>query len=99
MVSEADGRVEPGTSCRSRGYREEGRSPPPNPDPKEANSVGARVWSWTPFFFSTFQQKGEDMNMDRARAITFFLLRVVSGLLFLQAGGMKIFDWFGGVPS
>ena len=38
------------------------------------------------------------MNMDRARAITFFLLRVVSGLLFLQDGGMKIFDWFGGVP-
>ncbi|MDP3722546.1 MAG: DoxX family protein [Candidatus Omnitrophota bacterium] len=38
------------------------------------------------------------MNMDRARQITFFLLRVVSGLLFLQAGGMKIFDWFGGVP-
>ena len=39
------------------------------------------------------------MNMDRARQITFFLLRVVAGLLFLQAGGMKIFDWFGGVPA
>ena len=39
------------------------------------------------------------MNMDRAKEITFFLLRVVSGLLFLQAGGMKIFDWFGGVPA
>ena len=39
------------------------------------------------------------MNMDRARHITLFLLRVVSGLLFLQAGGMKIFDWFGGVPA
>ena len=38
------------------------------------------------------------MNMDRARTITFFLLRVVSGLLFLQAGGMKLFDWFGGIP-
>jgi len=38
------------------------------------------------------------MNMDRARHFTFFLLRVVSGLLFLQAGGMKIFDWFGGHP-
>ena len=38
------------------------------------------------------------MDIDRARSITFFLLRVVSGLLFLQAGGMKIFDWFGGVP-
>ncbi|MDP3703649.1 MAG: DoxX family protein [Candidatus Omnitrophota bacterium] len=37
--------------------------------------------------------------MDRARRIAWFLLRVVSGLLFLQAGGMKIFDWFGGVPA
>jgi len=26
-------------------------------------------------------------------------LRIVSGLLFLQAGGMKIFDWFGGIPA
>jgi putative oxidoreductase len=39
------------------------------------------------------------MNMDRIRQTTFFLLRVVAGLLFLQAGGMKIFDWFGGVPA
>ena len=38
------------------------------------------------------------MNMDRVRQVTFFLLRVVAGLLFLQAGGMKIFDWFGGIP-
>ena len=37
--------------------------------------------------------------MERARHIAVFLLRVVSGLLFLQAGGMKIFDWFGGVPA
>ena len=39
------------------------------------------------------------MNMDRARRITFVLLRVVAGLLFLQAGGVKILDWFGGVPA
>ena len=39
------------------------------------------------------------MNMGRAGRITFFLLRIVSGLLFLQAGGMKLFDWFGGVPA
>ena len=39
------------------------------------------------------------MNMDRAKQITLFLLRVVAGLLFLQAGGMKMFDWFGGVPA
>ena len=38
------------------------------------------------------------MNMNRARQVTVFLLRVVAGLLFLQAGGMKMFDWFGGVP-
>jgi putative oxidoreductase len=39
------------------------------------------------------------MDMDRARRATWFLLRVVAGLLFLQAGGMKIFDWFGGIPA
>jgi putative oxidoreductase len=39
------------------------------------------------------------VNMERATQITVFLLRVVAGLLFLQAGGMKLFDWFGGVPA
>jgi putative oxidoreductase len=39
------------------------------------------------------------MNMERARQVAYFLLRVVAGLLFLQAGGMKTFDWFGGVPA
>ena len=39
------------------------------------------------------------MNMDRAKQIAVVLLRVVSGLLFLQAGGVKILDWFGGVPA
>ena len=39
------------------------------------------------------------MNMEQVRRIVVFLLRVVSGLLFLQAGGMKLFDWFGGVPA
>ena len=39
------------------------------------------------------------MNRERARQIAVFLLRVVSGLLFLQVGGMKILDWFGGVPA
>ena len=37
--------------------------------------------------------------MDKAKQVTWFLLRVVAGLLFLQAGGMKILDWFGGVPT
>ena len=39
------------------------------------------------------------MNKNRAAEIAYVLLRVVSGLLFLQAGGVKIFDWFGGVPA
>lgn len=39
------------------------------------------------------------MNMNRLTQISVFLLRVVAGLLFLQAGGMKLFDWFGGVPA
>ncbi len=39
------------------------------------------------------------MNMKLAEQIAAFLLRVVSGLLFLQAGGMKMFGWFGGMPG
>ena len=39
------------------------------------------------------------MNMARMKQVTLLLLRVVAGLLFLQAGGTKIFDWFGGVPA
>jgi putative oxidoreductase len=35
----------------------------------------------------------------RAVQIAYFLLRVVAGLLFLQAGGMKLFGWFGGMPG
>src|SRR5262245_57676931 len=35
----------------------------------------------------------------QAKRFTLFLLRVVSGTLFLQAGGMKLFDWFGGIPA
>ena len=36
--------------------------------------------------------------MDRARATTHFLLRVVSGFLFMHHGGQKLFGWFGGIP-
>lgn len=39
------------------------------------------------------------MNMNRAAQVTYFLLRVVSGLMFMQAGGMKLFKWFGGMPG
>lgn len=37
--------------------------------------------------------------MKRAEDITYFLLRVVAGLLFLQAGGLILFGWFGGMPE
>lgn len=39
------------------------------------------------------------MTMKRAKQITFFLLRVVSGFLFCQAGGLILFGWFGGMPD
>jgi putative oxidoreductase len=39
------------------------------------------------------------MKKERMIEIAYFLLRVVSGLLFLQAGGMKMLDWFGGIPA
>ena len=39
------------------------------------------------------------MKQNMAVRVSFFLLRVVSGLLFLQAGGMKLLGWFGGVPA
>lgn len=39
------------------------------------------------------------MNMDQARQVTYFLLRVVAGLLFLQSGGLILFGWFGGIPG
>ncbi len=39
------------------------------------------------------------MNKNRAVQVAYLLLRVVSGLLFLQAGGMKLFGWFGGMPG
>jgi putative oxidoreductase len=37
--------------------------------------------------------------MEQAKQGAYCLLRVVAGLLFMQAGGMKILDWFGGVPA
>ncbi len=39
------------------------------------------------------------MNMKRAEQIAEFLLRAVAGLLFLQAGGMKLFGWFDLMPG
>jgi putative oxidoreductase len=39
------------------------------------------------------------MNWNRAVQVTYFLLRVVAGLLFLQHGAQKLFGWFGGMPE
>lgn len=39
------------------------------------------------------------MNRERAVEISYFLLRVVAGLLFFQAGAMKMLGWFGGMPG
>jgi putative oxidoreductase len=39
------------------------------------------------------------MNGKVAVQVSYFLLRAVSGLLYMQAGGMKMFDWFGGIPA
>ena len=36
------------------------------------------------------------MNMNRAGQGTFFLLRVVAGVMFILTGGAILFDWFGG---
>ena len=37
--------------------------------------------------------------MNRAVQVTYFLLRVVAGFLFLQTGGLVLFGWFGGMPG
>jgi putative oxidoreductase len=39
------------------------------------------------------------INKDGAVRITYFLLRVVAGLLFIQTGGLILFGWFGGMPG
>jgi len=39
------------------------------------------------------------MNMNRVAQIAYFLLRVVAGWLFLQAGAVILFGWFGGMPG
>jgi putative oxidoreductase len=39
------------------------------------------------------------MNMNLAVKVTYFLLRIVSGLLFSTAGGLILFGWFGGMPG
>jgi putative oxidoreductase len=38
------------------------------------------------------------INTGRLKDISWFLLRVVPAYLFIQAGGLKLFGWFGGMP-
>jgi len=43
---------------------------------------------------------GDDMQIpNRAVQISYFLLRIVTGLLFFQIGTKKVFGWFGGMPG
>ena len=37
--------------------------------------------------------------MKRAVQVSYFLLRVVAGFLFIQTGGLILFGWFGGMPG
>jgi putative oxidoreductase len=37
--------------------------------------------------------------MNRVVEITYFLLRVVSGFLLFQSGGLILFGWYGGMPG
>lgn len=39
------------------------------------------------------------MNRERAVNVTYFLLRLVAGFLFVQAGGVILFGWYGGMPD
>jgi putative oxidoreductase len=38
------------------------------------------------------------INREQAIQLTWFLLRIVIGLMFIQHGGMKLFGWLGGMP-
>ncbi len=39
------------------------------------------------------------MNWTKAEQVTYFLLRVVVGLLFFHHGALTILGWFGGLPE
>jgi putative oxidoreductase len=39
------------------------------------------------------------MKMSRVIQVTYFLLRVISGFLLLQAGELILFGWYGGIPG
>ena len=47
-----------------------------------------------------FDESGrQPTRTSRAVEFTYFLLRVVSGFLFFQTGGLILFGWFGGMPG
>ena len=37
--------------------------------------------------------------MKRLTEVTYFILRLITGFLFIQAGGLILFGWFGGMPG
>jgi putative oxidoreductase len=39
------------------------------------------------------------MSRERALQVSYFLLRVVAGLMFFQAGCLIVLGWFGGMPD
>jgi putative oxidoreductase len=39
------------------------------------------------------------MTRERAIQASYFLLRIVAALLFMEPGAMKLFGWFGGMPG
>lgn len=39
------------------------------------------------------------MNRARASEITYLLLRIVAGFLFIQSGALILFGWYGGMPG
>ena len=39
------------------------------------------------------------MNRDRLVELSYLLLRLVSGFLFIQAGGALLFGWYGTMPA
>jgi putative oxidoreductase len=39
------------------------------------------------------------MTKERMIAWTVLLLRLVSGYIFIENGGLKLFGWFGGIPG
>jgi putative oxidoreductase len=39
------------------------------------------------------------MTKDQALDLTMLLLRIAVAIVFIQAGGVKLFGWFGGMPE